>query len=231
MKNDIRTVCLSKPVKGELRTRDIEIIAGEKRTNTIHKEYGLKFEIDIKKTYFSPRLSTERKRIADLVKPGEIVVDMFTGVAPFSIMIAKFANPKIIYSLDKNKDAVYYARRNVLKNNVLDKIEVIHSDTEKIHFILDKKKVKTNRVIMNLPFSAYLFFDNALDIIANTCVIHYYDILKENKISNRIKELKKKAEKVDINLADFKINKIKTYAPREFYIGIDITAKKNADVA
>lgn len=229
--NDIKTVCLTKPIKGELRTRDIEIIAGEKNTKTLHKEYGLKFEVDINKTYFSPRLSTERKRIADLVRPGEIVIDMFAGVAPFSIMIAKYAQPKRIYAIDKNKDAVEYARRNVIRNNVLDKVEVIHTDAKKIHNIFNQKKIKANRIIMNLPFSAYLFFEYALDIIANPCVIHYYDILKEENISGRIEELKRKAKKVKITLTNFNIKKIKTYAPREFYMGIDITAKNYADVA
>ena len=101
---NIITVCLIEPVTGEYRTRNLEIIAGEKRTKTIHKEYGLKFHVDVGKTYFSPRLATERKRIANLIKKDEIIVDMFAGVAPFSIMIAKYANPKIIYSVDKNKD-------------------------------------------------------------------------------------------------------------------------------
>ena len=41
-KKNIETVCLVKPVEGELRTRDIEIIAGKKQTKTIHKEFGLR---------------------------------------------------------------------------------------------------------------------------------------------------------------------------------------------
>ena len=152
-----KTVCLIKPVKGELRVRDLEVIAGKKCTKTLHKEYGLKFEVDVSKTYFSPRLATERKRIADLVKPDEIVVDMFTGVAPFSIMIAKYAHPKIIYALDKNKDAVEYARQNIKGNNLLDKIEVIHTDAKKIHNILNQKGVKANRIIMNYAGVGYYF--------------------------------------------------------------------------
>lgn len=228
---NIKTVCLTKPVKGELRVRDLEVIAGEKSTKTLHKEYGLMFEVDISKTYFSPRLSTERKRIADLVRPGEIIVDMFAGVAPFSIMIAKYANPKIIYAIDKNKDAVDYAQENIKRNNLLDKIEVIHADSRKIHRILNLNEVKINRIIMNLPFSASLFFKYALKIIASPCIIHYYDILQEGKIDERINELKKIAKENKISLTNLDIRKIKTYAPREFYMGINITAKKHADVA
>ena len=228
---NIKTVCLTKPVKGELRTRDLEIIAGEKCTKTLHKEYGLSFEVDVSKIYFSSRLSTERKRVADLVKPGEIIVDMFAGVAPFSLMIAKYAHPRIIFALDKNKDAVVYAQKNIKRNNVLDKIEIIHADAKKVKNILNQKGVKANRIIMNLPFSAFLFFEYALEIIANQCILHYYDIIKEGRIEERIKELNKIAEENKISLTNFDIRKIKSYAPREFYIGIDITAKKHADVA
>jgi len=220
---NIRTVCSIEPIKGEFRTRYVKIIAGEDRTITTHKEYGLQFEIDIKKNYFSPRLATERKRVSNLIKRGEIVVDLFAGVAPFSIMIAKYANPKIIYAIDKNKEAVKLAKQNVKRNNVLDKIEVIHADAKEIHNILS---IRADRIIMNLPFSAYLFFSSALKMVDKNCTIHYYDIIKKGEIKGRIESLKKKAEEHRIALTNLDVRKIKTYAPREFYIGIDITAQK-----
>ena len=139
---NVNTVCLSQPVRGELRTRNIKIIAGKKRTQTIHREYGLQFFVDISKTYFSPRLANERKRVANLVKPGETVVDMFAGVAPFSIMIAKYASPKIVYAIDKNKDAVTYAKQNIKYNKVVDKVEVYNADAKNIDKILQKKMSK-----------------------------------------------------------------------------------------
>jgi tRNA G37 N-methylase Trm5 len=79
---------------------------------------------------------------------------------------------------------------------------------------------------MNLPFKSHLFFKNALEIASNHCVIHYYDILPENDIENRIEYLKNISKKQYYELVDLKLKKIKTYAPRVFYIGIDITAKK-----
>jgi len=223
---NIKTVCLTEPISGEFRIRNIKVIAGEERTTTTHTEYGLTFNVDVKNTYFSPRLATERKRVASLVKQGEIVVDMFAGVAPFSIMIAKYADPKIVYSIDKNLDAVKYAQENVRRNNVLDKIDVIHADAKEVPDIFNKKDVRADRIIMNLPFSAHLFFVYSLEISKEYCIIHYYDILKEEKIEERIDALKKIAEKNKTILTNLDARKIKTYAPREFYIGIDITARK-----
>ena len=224
----IRTVCLIDPVSGELRTRNVTIIAGENQTQTTHTEYGLTFQVDVATTYFSPRLASERKRVATQVKPGETIVDLFAGVAPFSIVIARFAHPKVIYAVDKNPEAITLAKQNVKQNHLLQTIEVIHADAK------DAEKripVKADRVIMNLPFSAHKFFAVALSIAAPTCKVHYYDIIQEEEIEGRIFSLKKIAHTQGYLLADVQVHRIKSYAPREFYIGLDITATKHADVA
>lgn len=228
----IKTVCLANPVSGELRTRDIEVIGGINNTETIHKEFGINLYLNIKKVYFSPRLSNERKRIADNVKENETIIDMFAGVSPFSIMIAKYANPKIIYSIDKNKSAFEYSKINITKNKVLDKIELIHGDAKTVVNNLFKKNIRADRIIMNLPFSAFNFITNAFLIMEKNCIIHYYDILNIEEIDKRIQNLEEKAEKMKISLKNISYHKIKSYSPREFYIGFDITAKRNhADVA
>jgi tRNA (guanine37-N1)-methyltransferase len=224
----IRTVCMTDAVAGELRTRKVTIIAGEKQTLTTHTEYGLGFSVDVAKTYFSPRLASERRRVALQVKPGEIIVDLFAGVAPFSIMIARFAKPKIVYAIDKNKNAITLAKKNVKQNHLLESIEVVHADAKDAAKIIP---VKADRIIMNLPFSAFRFFPVALSIAASSSIINYYDILHEEEIDRRIISLKKIAQKQGFLLREVVIHKIKSYAPREFYIGLDITATKHADVA
>ncbi len=225
---NIRTVCLVDPVSGELRTRNITIIAGENQTLTTHVEYGLTFHVDVAATYFSPRLASERKRVAAQVKPGEIVVDLFAGVAPFSIMIARYAQPKIVYAIDKNKKAITLAKQNVKQNHVLQTVEVIHADAKDAEKIIP---TKADRIIMNLPFSAYNFFSTALSIAAPTCKVHYYDIIREEDIETRITALEKIGKTQEYTLSEVLIHRIKSYAPREFYIGLDITATKHADVA
>ena len=225
---NIQTVCHIDAVSGELRTRTIEIIAGRNQTITSHREYGLALTVDVATTYFSPRLATERKRIAGLVKPGETVVDMFAGVAPFSIMIARFAKPRMVYAIDKNEEAITFARQNIKQNHVLENVELIQGDaTEVLKFI----PAKADRIIMNLPFSAHLFFSAALSIAAPVCIVHYYDILQQEEIEKRITALKKIATEQGYAITDITLHKIKSYSPREFYIGLDITATKHADVA
>ena len=221
-----KTVCLINPVEGEFRARRTEVIGGVKKTRTFHNEYGLKFLVDVSKVYFSPRLAAERNRVACSVKKGETVIDMFAGVAPFSLMIAKLADPKIVYAIEKNKFAADIAKENTKLNNVLDKVEVIFADAENIKEIIEKRKISVDRFIMNLPFLAHKFFPLVLDCIEKASILHYYDILKEEKIEDRIDYLKKVATEKKCKLSDIKIRKIKTYSPREFYIGLDITVER-----
>jgi len=109
---------------------------------------------------------------------------------------------------------------------VVDKVEVYNADAKNIDKILQKKNVKADRIIMNLPFSADLFFPHALKTMSKSCTIHYYNIIREETISEVTNKLKGVAEEKNIILVNMEIRKIKTYAPREFYIGVDITAKK-----
>ena len=69
----------SSDVEGDFRTRTLELVAGDNRTETEYKEFGCRFVVDVEKAFFSPRLSTERERIASLVQDGEIVINMFGG--------------------------------------------------------------------------------------------------------------------------------------------------------
>ncbi|MGC9116608.1 MAG: class I SAM-dependent methyltransferase [Conexivisphaera sp.] len=106
------------PVSGEYRIRGLEHLAGEERTVTVHRENGCSYIVDVAKVYFSPRLSGERLRVASLVRDGEIVHNMFAGVGPFSILIARTARGVRVYSSEINPDAYELMVRNVALNHV-----------------------------------------------------------------------------------------------------------------
>src|SRR5207247_7047141 len=89
----IGVVLEDRGVKGEHGSREIDVIAGEPRTTTVHTEHGLHYRVDLSRAYFSPRLASERKRIADLIEAGETVADPFAGVGPYSLLTAKRGRP------------------------------------------------------------------------------------------------------------------------------------------
>ncbi len=109
-------------ISGTFRLREFTFIAGEQKTQTVHREFGCQYHVDLAKAYFSPRLSHEHMRVASLVQEGETVVDLFAGVGPFSVLIGK-KNPDVrVYAVDINPEAVELLKVNVRVNRVENRV-------------------------------------------------------------------------------------------------------------
>ena len=61
-------------VEGDFRTRIWKFLQEKNNTETEYKEFGCRFTVDVENAFFSPRLSTERERIANLIQDGEVMV-------------------------------------------------------------------------------------------------------------------------------------------------------------
>lgn len=200
-------------IKGIIRTRELEHLAGEDISETIHQEFGCRLMLDIKKVYFSPRLATERKRVADRVKNGEIIVDMFAGVGPFPILIAKSHDVKI-YAIDINPEAYRYMQKNIELNKVQDKVIPILGDVREV---LSDKNIKADRIIMNLPGTAFEFLDSAMNSIKDGGVIHYYEFSEDFK--KPVERIKKAAYPRKVEILDKR--KVRSKSPGKWHVGID----------
>ncbi len=213
----LRTVCLDSGVVEEYRTRNIKVIAGDKTTETVHREYGLSFKVDLARAFFSPRLATEREIVSRQVAAGEVVIDMFAGVGPFSIMIARTRNPKAVYAIDLNPDAIELLRENIRLNKV-----------EHVHPILgDAKEVvagleKADRIIMNLPHSGREFLDAALEGLRPGGTIHYYEIIDDSALQDKVDGIADAARKHGRILKELARRKVKSYSPSMTFYGFDL---------
>ena len=168
----------SSPVEGDFRTRKLEIIAGENKTQTEYKENGCRFIVDVEKAFFSPRLSTERERIAGLIKDGEIVVNMFGGVGMFSLLAAK-DTVCTVYNIDINPIAAQLCKENARINKL--KGEVISLNGDATEIINEKLLDKADRVLMLLPERSDEFLDSALLALKKEGIIHYYSHMHAEK--------------------------------------------------
>jgi tRNA (guanine37-N1)-methyltransferase len=207
------------PVIGEFRVREFEVIAGEPRTETIHREYGCRYKVDLTKAYYTPRLSTERSRILSRIKEGDTVVDMFAGVGPYSILLAKSKNPSKVIAIDKNPDAVNYLKENIALNSAKN-IEAIEGDARE-----EAKKFAgtSDHVIMNLPHNAYEFLDSAVLLTKPRGIIHYYGITPEDDLfESSIKLIKEAAERAGRQIEVLEKRIVRSYAPYQYNICIEV---------
>ncbi len=169
---NIRSIYLQESgVKGEFRVKSMSYLSGIEDPVTIYKESGCQFLIDVSKVYFSPRLSNERLRIAQLVQPDEKILNMFAGIGPFSIVISKFQPSCKITDIEINPIASEYALDNYLLNKI-NNITSICGDAHEI--IQNQLSPDFSRVIMPLPEKSTEFIDDALTMIHKRGWIHLY---------------------------------------------------------
>ena len=165
-------------VEGEFRTRSLEILAGEDNTETEYKEFGCRFTVDVKNAFFSPRLSTERDRIGNLVQDGEVVNNMFAGIGMFSIIAAK-KKKCTVYSLDINPAASKLCETNIGLNKLAGNIISINGDASEI--IKEQLMNKSDRTLMLLPERSDEFLESAINTTKDGGIIHYYSHIHADK--------------------------------------------------
>ena len=164
-------------VQGEYRIRRLEHLAGDNSVITEYKEYGCRFKVNVAKTYFSPRLSTERMRVSKMIKDNEIITNMFAGVGTYSILIAKNNKSCKVYSIDSNPVANELALINAKLNKVQGQVIPICGDAREV--IIRQLKGTSTRVLMPLPEKAKEFVDFAVMALKqNGGMVHYFAHVK-----------------------------------------------------
>ena len=181
-------------ISGVYRTRNFEVIAGTGTTETVYREFSSNLRLDVASVYFNPRLSHERMRVASQVKEQERVLDMFAGVGPYTILIAKTQLSSVVYSIDINPQAFGYLKENLLLNHVADRVLPNLGDAREV--VAKSFQGIADRVIMNLPSEAVNFIDVALLALQRRGgVIHYYSFAsRKDTIENVIESIRKVIE-------------------------------------
>lgn len=214
--SNIRIVFEDHGVKGDFRIRELEKMAGEGTSETIHREFGVKMFTDPSKVYFNPRLSSERARISSLVRDGETVIDMFGGVAPFGTVICHLARPSAVYSIDLNPEAEFFANKNA-KANHISNLHPMTGDSSKAIYDLPF----ADRIIMNLPQIADRFLRFALDRLNSGGTVHMYKIIERELFpafaEGLISEASSNGHKITVDWSE-----LKTYSPTMSVYSLDI---------
>ncbi|WP_296783281.1 class I SAM-dependent methyltransferase family protein [uncultured Methanobrevibacter sp.] len=207
-------------IKGTIRVRDLEFLSGIDDSVTVHKEHGLRLKLDVREVYFSPRLATERKRVMESVKDGEKILDMFCGIGPFPIVIARNKDVDIT-AVDINEAAIKYLDENIKLNKLKGNIESYCGDVREVS---KGFKSKFNRIIMNLPGLAYSFLDVAIDLIEDDGIINYYEF--SDSYEQGIKRLNEAASSAGKKVEILNTRKVKSISPDEWHVAIDAKIKK-----
>jgi len=203
---------------GEYRTIPLQILAGENRKETEVKEFGIRLLVNPETVYYSVRSGNERKRIASLVGQGESVLVLFSGIAPFPLIISKYGKAKSIVGIEKNPQAHAYAVKNLSRNKQQKNIHLYLGDVKEV---LPTLSAIYDRVIMPLPTRGEEFLSGALQVLKPNGFLHFYDMQRPGMFTQSIDKISYACSAVNRMIVASSLTKCGHCAPRVYRICID----------
>ncbi|MBS3073258.1 hypothetical protein J4465_00460 [Candidatus Pacearchaeota archaeon] len=219
--HNVKTVYGRGKFKGRLRKQDIKFILGEKKEETIYKENSCLIKLNVKTCYFSPRLGSDRKEIAEQIKKNENVLVMFSGVAPYGVIISKYSKAKKICCVELNREATKYAIENI-KLNKLQNCEAIQGDVKKICPKFKKQKLFFDKIVMARPQLKDPFLKEAFMIAKKGSIVYFYDFQYVDHIEESYQILEQEAKKAKRKYKIINLKKVREIGPRKYQLRFDL---------
>ncbi len=204
--------------QGDFRTIRLKVIGGENRVETTHKEFNIRLCLNLEQVYFSVRSSTERRRVASLVTPGENVLVMFSGIAPYPLHIARFGHADSVVGIEQNPAAHRFAQKNLVLNRAADKIVLHQGD---VNIICPRLGNLFDRIVMPLPNAAVEYLPAALAHLKRRGHIHLYTMQSQDCIEDAVSALSRKCEEAGRRLSHYQTVRCGHTGPNRFRYCID----------
>lgn len=205
-------------VKGRLRTIGVNHILGEKNLIADYNENGCNFKFDVMTCYFSPRLSGERKLIAEKIKMKDNILVMFAGVGVYPIVIYKNSKPKKIVGVEIGRDCCKWFEENLKLNKVpAGRVEVVQGDVKK----KISGKEKFDVVIMARPNLKESFLEWGLKASKKGTRLFYYGFCNVSEIDDLVKGLVEEGSKLRRKLKVVEVLRAGDIAPYKFRYRIE----------
>ena len=222
---NVKRLARSGEIIGEKRESTVEMLVGEDDW-VIRKESGIKYGYHIKQCMFSSGNINERRRMGEVVSENEVVVDLFCGIGYYTIPILVKNNVKNVYSCEWNINSINALKYNLENNNVEKKCTIIEGDNRET---TDNLENIADRVLLGLLPTAEESYHVALKCIKEEGgMLHIHGLSPSNNHEKFLLETSEKLQKIDYNyiITNYKINKIKSYAPHWDHLVLDIQIEK-----
>lgn len=185
-KNIVTVLNKTEKIAGASRTASYETVIGH-NTETVHREFGFSYRIDVGRSFFSARMAYERRRVTGQVEPGEAVYVPFAGVGPFAVPAA--ARGAEVWAAEQNPDAFRLLQENAAMNRVGDRCHALQGDA------LDTALIPCrhfDRIIIPAPYGMDRALDVMLPLLSPGGMAHWYTFGPKEQVPGRIASYERK---------------------------------------
>ena len=174
------TVLARGSITGERREPAVEVIAGTGDTETVHREHGTAYALDLAEVMFSPGNQAERALMGETVDAAERVLDMFAGIGYFTLPMARAGAE--VTAVERNPDAFRYLIENVQLNEVGDRVHPYRADCRDVAPELADDPA--DRIVMGY-YEAHDYLDAALPALAPGGILHVHEATPNELVFDR----------------------------------------------
>jgi tRNA (guanine37-N1)-methyltransferase len=203
---------------GEYRTIPLKIVAGERRLETEVREFGVRLRLHPAQVYYSVRSGNERRRIASLVRPGERILVLFSGIAPYPLILSRYSPAAAIVGIEKNPLAHRYAEENLRLNRGTGNIDLYCGD---VHEVLPALGEDFHRLLMPLPTQAEEFLPEAMAVLRPGGVLHFYALCRQGEFARSLETVAAAASAAGRQVIEAMVIRCGHCGPRTYRICID----------
>ncbi|WP_297534989.1 class I SAM-dependent methyltransferase family protein [Thermococcus sp.] len=216
----VKTVLRKGHIHGETRKPDYEVLYGGD-TVTVHVENGVKYKLDVARIMFSPANVKERVRMAEVARPGELVVDMFAGIGHLSLPMAVHKGARVV-AIEKDPYTFRFLVESIWLNNVQDLMTPYNIDNRDF-----PAENIADRVLMGYVVKTAEFIPKALSIAKDEAIIHYHNTVPERLMPEEpFATFRRIAREHGYEAEKLKELIIKRYAPGVWHVVVDVRVFK-----
>lgn len=209
------TVLRDYGIEGQFREPVREMIAGTK-TETVHRENGVIFNLDARKVMFSAGNLKERMRMS-LFGKDEFVVDMFAGIGYFTLPMAVHSRPRKVMAIELNPNAYHYLCQNIRQNHVEDIVEPVLGDCARV-----TPAGVADRVVMGMVQVTDRYLQKGIQALRSGGILHYHQTIPSRMHpAQAVHDVSEAARVLGRRAEILQCIRVKKYSPGVVHVVVD----------
>jgi tRNA wybutosine-synthesizing protein 2 len=211
------TVLARGGIDGQHREPSVEVVAGEGDTETVHREHGVEYAMDLAAVMFSPGNKAERARMGEVVTDGERVLDPFAGIGYFTLPMA--LSGARVTAIERNPESFSYLLENAVRNGVSGGVEPYRADCRDV--LGSHGGAAFERAVMGY-YEAHEYLPHVLPALEPGGTLHVHEATPEALAPDRpIERLRDAAGELGRGVTVLETHEVKGYSEGVVHVVVD----------
>ena len=202
-------------IHGPMRIPDVSVLWGD-GTRTIHVEGGVRYALDVARVMLSPGNIEERIGLANRIRPGAVVADLFAGIGYFTLPIAIRSSPETVYACELNPTAFEYLVQNIRLNRATNVVPLLGDCRAMV------PRGVADWVIMG-HFDAREYLDVAFAALRGSGTVVYHELCPKEQFPDALTRRLAAAARANWrNVVTMRTWIVKSYAPGILHVAAEV---------